>query len=156
MGCAFVYGTKRHPSKHFEMSAVKEACEARGVSEDKLFKKIPTLLKCQRAQTPIDYLTQIETAQFLNLPITFFYHTFNIDQKSKIMMCGEGIRACAICGHVADFLCDAPIGDGRTCDLPLCKDHKYHRPDVSIDTDYCPHHKFIGKEIKNYKVSEGK
>lgn len=24
------------------------------------------------------------------------------------------------CGHVADFLCDYPIGNGKTCDLSLC------------------------------------
>lgn len=27
------------------------------------------------------------------------------------------------CGAVHDLLCDWPIGDGKTCDLPMCPDH---------------------------------
>lgn len=27
------------------------------------------------------------------------------------------------CGAVHELLCDWPIGDGKTCDLPMCPDH---------------------------------
>jgi hypothetical protein len=30
-------------------------------------------------------------------------------------VCGSGVTVCR-CGFVADFLCDAPIGDGKTCE----------------------------------------
>jgi hypothetical protein len=28
------------------------------------------------------------------------------------------------CGQVADYLCDEPMGKGKTCDLPLCEQCK--------------------------------
>jgi hypothetical protein len=36
-------------------------------------------------------------------------------------VCGPGKQEpiCA-CGYVAEILCDWPMGDGKTCDLPLC------------------------------------
>ena len=145
MGCAFVYGHRHEKSKHFEFSAIEEGAEARGISIDKLYRKFPEVLKCRQQQKEIDCLTQFEIANCLDLPISFFFHKNILDQKQKIMMCGEGIRPCEFCGHIADFLCDAPIGDGRTCDLPLCREHKYHRPDIGVNIDYCPHHKDIGK-----------
>jgi hypothetical protein len=47
-----------------------------------------------------------ENASFID-PITMF-------------VCGDfKIEACA-CGHTADFLCDYPMGRGKTCDLALC------------------------------------
>jgi len=37
--------------------------------------------------------------------------------------CGENIKGgeTCRCNHLADLLCDWPIGDGKTCDLPLCR-----------------------------------
>lgn len=41
------------------------------------------------------------------------------------------------CGHDADLLCDQPIGDGKTCDLPLCY---CCAREVGADYHLCPVH----------------
>jgi hypothetical protein len=47
---------------------------------------------------------------------------------------GPECRAC-IC--VADFLCDYPMGEGKTCDAPMCRKHAR---EVGPDRHYCPWH----------------
>jgi len=43
-----------------------------------------------------------------------------------IFACGsEEVPVCR-CGHMADILCDWPVGRGKTCDLPLCPDCAHH------------------------------
>jgi hypothetical protein len=140
MGCAIVVGKRNIKSKTFEYSAVEEAAEARGISIEKVYKLIPDLLDTRRRQQPINIVTQYELSTLLDFPLGFFYHRVVSDQRIKVFMCGEGIMPCAFCGHVADYYCDYPIGDGRTCDLPLCREHKKNRPDIGLDIDYCPHH----------------
>lgn len=44
------------------------------------------------------------------------------------------------CGHWADFLCDTPIGKGRTCDRPMCY---CCRDAVGDDLDRCAYHKAL-------------
>jgi hypothetical protein len=52
----------------------------------------------------------------------------DLDQEMKelsneaIITCGSAPQEpiCS-CGYVSDFLCDWPVGDGKTCDLPLCE-----------------------------------
>lgn len=84
--------------------------------------------------------TQIELLQLgyaLGFPSSFFYcGTKKLDEPRLIFVCGQGIRPCHICGAVADYLCDQPIGDGKTCDLPLCNEHRHH---VGF-YDYCENH----------------
>lgn len=46
-----------------------------------------------------------------------------ITGESTGWICGEGIIPCSICGIVADYLCDYPLGKGKTCDAPLCRAH---------------------------------
>jgi hypothetical protein len=41
------------------------------------------------------------------------------------------------CGHFSAFLCDEPIGRGRTCDLPTCK---CCRNQTGSDMDQCAFH----------------
>src|SRR5947209_5504430 len=38
----------------------------------------------------------------------------------SMFVCGRNVKVCG-CGDMADYLCDAPIGDGKTCDLPICE-----------------------------------
>lgn len=63
----------------------------------------------------------------------------------SLFMCGEGliVPVCR-CSHAADWLCDYPIGDGKTCDLPLCNGCR-HR--IGADHDLCAihAHEFKGK-----------
>ena len=35
-------------------------------------------------------------------------------------ICGPDVIPCRYCGELADRLCDAPMGKGQTCDIPLC------------------------------------
>lgn len=41
------------------------------------------------------------------------------------------------CGHFARFLCDQPVGKGRTCDAPLCL---CCRTEVASGIDQCDFH----------------
>jgi hypothetical protein len=136
MGCAYFKTHKIRKSKQFEMDAVRAGTEARGIGWDKVCKQFPQVTK---ANGHPDYMTQIEIAGYLNFPLAFFYQKF-IPSNNKGIVCGSGIVACAFCGMAADFYCDYPVGKGRTCDLPLCKDHKKHKSDIGADIDYCPHH----------------
>jgi hypothetical protein len=40
------------------------------------------------------------------------------------IMCGPGVgrthKPCSWCGAEAKYLCDWPMANGKTCDLPLC------------------------------------
>ncbi len=36
---------------------------------------------------------------------------------------GTGIKPCSCCRVIADYMCDYPMGKGKTCDAPLCADH---------------------------------
>lgn len=60
-------------------------------------------------------------------------------------ICGSGVIPCCICGRPSDYLCDYPIGNGKTCDLPLC-DH--HANTMGDNVDFCPihHSKYWEKE----------
>lgn len=50
---------------------------------------------------------------------------------------GAPMPVCA-CGHFADFLCDEPVGDGRTCDIPACE---CCRNAVAPGIDQCDFHR---------------
>ena len=43
---------------------------------------------------------------------------------------------CIVCGKPAVFVCDFDVGQGRTCDAPLCPMCRINRG----VTDYCPKH----------------
>lgn len=45
--------------------------------------------------------------------------------------------ACYCCNFFSDYLCDYPIGKGKTCDRNLCKKHRVAQ-DLGID--FCPDH----------------
>lgn len=75
--------------------------------------------------------------------------------EPKGFVCGEGVIPCSVCGIVAEHLCDYPLGEGKTCDAPLCCNHAIairpfpqNRP-VVMDEDadngrewveFCPQH----------------
>lgn len=44
---------------------------------------------------------------------------------------------CSRCRRVGEFLCDFPVGGGRTCDRPVCKAHRHP---VAPGVDYCTVH----------------
>jgi len=56
------------------------------------------------------------------------------------IVCSRGRRPkqkCIACNAEAPLLCDWPVGDGKTCDAPICRRHAVH---VGPDRDYCPEH----------------
>lgn len=67
-------------------------------------------------------------------------------------ICGSGVETsdvCRFCGHLAEHLCDYPVGDGKTCDLPLCGECRTKvavptdlrtRIDIGEAFDLCPTH----------------
>jgi hypothetical protein len=52
-------------------------------------------------------------------------------------LCGELGEHCRECFDVADSLCDFPVGNGKTCDRPLCE---HCASEVGPDLHYCPAH----------------
>lgn len=50
---------------------------------------------------------------------------------------GPRMKKCAFCSHIGTKLCDFPVGDGKTCDKPMCA---HHAKSVGPDLDHCPEH----------------
>jgi hypothetical protein len=79
---------------------------------------------------------------------------------------GSGVKACSTCGILAEYLCDFPMGKGKTCDAHLCEDHAIiqgRRPSNQLtlftvndppnhdDKDvvhFCPAHELIARKGK--------
>lgn len=61
-------------------------------------------------------------------------------------VCGELGEHCADCAGVAEFLCDYPVGDGKTCDRPMCADHAR---EVAPDVHYCDAHHKMWQEFRS-------
>ena len=52
--------------------------------------------------------------------------SFNTSEGSFLVCRGRGRRKkCSVkgCSAIADYACDYPVGDGKTCDRALCRDH---------------------------------
>lgn len=54
-----------------------------------------------------------------------------------MFMCGDLGAHCADCMGFGDFLCDYPVGNGKTCDRPLCDDHAH---EIAPEIHYCNAH----------------
>lgn len=64
-----------------------------------------------------------------------------------MVVCGSGnftalIHGCAVCDGLAEYLCDYPMGEGKTCDLNLCSVHAVKQPG-GFPLDFCPAHTLI-------------
>lgn len=60
------------------------------------------------------------------------------DDGVVTFICGEDdSTATCGCAHLSGFLCDWPVGDGKTCDIPLCK---CCRRDIGPNKDVCEIH----------------
>lgn len=64
-------------------------------------------------------------------------------------ICGELGPHCGECSGVGDYLCDYPVGDGKTCDRPLCE---HHAKEVAPEIHYCPSH---WREWNEFRQSGG-
>lgn len=66
-------------------------------------------------------------------------------QGGRFFICGELGPHCAECLAVGDFLCDYPVGEGKTCDRPLCDTHGH---EIGRDLHYCQAHYEMWQEFK--------
>lgn len=66
-------------------------------------------------------------------------------------LCGDLGPHCAAekCADVSGFLCDYPVGNNKTCDLPLCQSHAF---ETAPDIHYCPGHLILWQQF----VADGK
>ncbi len=64
-----------------------------------------------------------------------------------MFLCGDLGPHCAAekCAAVSLNLCDYPVGDGKTCDLPLCDSHAF---EVAPNIHYCPGHLVLWQEFR--------
>jgi len=71
----------------------------------------------------------------------------NFPDGGTFFLCGDFGPHCAAekCAASTYFLCDFPVGDEKTCDLPLCASHAY---EVAPDIHYCPGHLILWKEFR--------
>jgi hypothetical protein len=63
-----------------------------------------------------------------------------------MIICGKLGPHCSNCMAVGDYLCDYPVGKGKTCDRPLCESHAH---EVAPDIHYCPGHLVMWQEFKD-------
>lgn len=66
--------------------------------------------------------------------------------KGVTFLCGKLGPACSFCGWVSEFLCDFPVGDGKTCDRKMCADCAR---EVASDTHYCDDHYGMWRRFKD-------
>ena len=66
-------------------------------------------------------------------------YTIRLKDGTHGFMCGKLGPHCAAekCGGISEILCDYPVSEERTCDLPLCASHAY---EVAPNVHYCPGH----------------
>lgn len=93
-----------------------------------------------------DALALAICASVYDYPIAFFYHTG--DQQEPIVahvrMHGK-YDLCSVCGFLAAFQCDYPLGKGKTCDAHLCQQHAIQQGPATEDRHFCPTHAAIGQ-----------
>jgi hypothetical protein len=66
-----------------------------------------------------------------------FCENRKLTEGQTMFICGDLGAHCADCSAVGDFLCDFPVGDGKTCDRPICEDHS---KEIGPDLHYCDTH----------------
>ena len=154
MGCAIHYDwfsiNIKGKSDKFNGRLLRQAREFEGFEFDEFAKKtgfgtqrlndLESGLR-QPSETELTTITEFITS-FLK---SFYYQkTILLEKPNITFMCGSGIVPCASCGQVADYLCDYPVGDGKTCSLPICNECRTHVGQY----DFCPVHKVINQGIQ--------
>jgi hypothetical protein len=68
-----------------------------------------------------------------------------------VFICGEKIKPdpCRDCNCEADYLCDYPVGNDKTCDARLCKTHA---AEIAPNIHYCNYHY---KKFMEFETSGG-
>jgi len=119
MGCVFGRGETRTFGELYRASATSAAHLA----------KIEAYIEERRSWTRSDTGMDFPPVNWEELIV-----------QTPAWFCGEGLEAdprCRYCDVFASLLCDAPIGDGKTCDVPLCREHRFP---IGRELDLCPIH----------------
>lgn len=74
------------------------------------------------------------------------YKLYNSEREHTGFLCGQLGEHCLQCGDVAGYLCDYPVGRGKTCDRPLCE---YHAVEIGPGIHYCPTHYAVWKKFRD-------
>jgi len=96
----------------------------------------------------------VRLATLYTFPVRFFTQPIHEDgeddrEDDAVFVCGSWLKEakpCALCGAIAWYLCDYPMGRGKTCDLALCREHRqrvqgeFDEDDDPDAIDYCPQH----------------
>lgn len=104
--------------------------------------------------------TRAEFEQWQKLGYIGTWEQYSASKRANaggtMFICGDLGDHCRDCSGFGDFLCDYPVGDGKTCDAPLCDDHA---TEVAPEVHYCAGHfaeweKFresggVAKELEN-------
>lgn len=64
----------------------------------------------------------------------------------RFFLCGDLGQYCSDhrCMDVGTKLCDFPVSDGKTCDMPICDSHAF---EAAPNIHYCPGHTAMWREI---------
>ena len=157
MGCAFEYiksGVKHDGNGvtikgDFNGELLKIARESRGFSVEDLSSKtgirVQHIMELEVGLCKPNEYELSSLIDFLEMPSAFFYRVTELyEVPNPIILCGKGIVPCDNCGSVADYLCDYPVGDGKTCGMRICDDCRIHIGKY----DFCPIHSEVNKVIK--------
>lgn len=125
----------------------QEAREARGVTLQELHLRTRIPLTRLRAFENLDLPVQANASEIamlcmvLHFPKAFFLKEPRRETHEG-WICGDGVELCGFpgCGYISDWLCDWPIGGGKTCDMPLCDHHRCAQGTDEEPFDLCPQH----------------
>ena len=63
-----------------------------------------------------------------------------------MFICGDLGEHCADCSALGEFLCDFPVGEGKTCDRPICEQHAH---EIGPELHYCKAHHQMWQDFRN-------
>lgn len=102
-----------------------------------------------------DTLALAICASVYDYPIHFFYQTHPPQDPLVVHLKMSGNEpVCYVCGFLSEYLCDYPIGKGKTCDAPLCKQHAIEQGSAWADRQFCPVHANAGQQALPLHLEE--
>lgn len=74
-------------------------------------------------------------------------YTIHLEGGGTAFLCGKLGPHCGDANRrdVGEYLCDFPVSDGRTCDMPLCHRHAF---EAAPGLHYCPGHTTLWREFR--------
>lgn len=168
MGCALIPPRRRIGKNYpngFNPDQIMAAREVRGKSRRDIVRdvidraiglSVETLAEIEAGRLAPTAEQVCAIAMITGLPLAFFRRpareTAEIGE-APMWICGRGgkidVQGCHRCTYVADYLCDFPVGGGKTCDLPICEKHRIRQGGEMGDIDYCPQHALIALGMVN-------